>query len=676
MKIAHNPETGEYLGLNGDRWEPLRVATNDAGEKMYLGPNGWEPFGAGNAVTSSLKAGQDTDNSSWFVQPEKPISPEGAPLLARFSIGSASDDETKLARAKDYLGDSVRQEANGDLSFISPKTGQRILVNPEGLDIGDIAGSTREIASTGAGILGAIAGGISGGGLGSLATGSAAGSASAAAVGQGVDALAAWLARREAEQRGSTPSPMQEPTDALKDFALETALGTVGGVTLGGAGRAASKALSPMKQDIVQAWNNLGQKVPSIAAGTDSKTAALYEKALGGFWGSAGTMQRAREAGAESLQAALDRVAQKASNGMPAATPFELGQAMKEAAERSKAAFQAEGKRRFDDIDALWGQNKGNLNNTMAAIREMSSKLSPNVAIEAENQLYKNIAPEMSDHGIRQLNASSIKNAQTRVRNLLKDPQTINTSGQQEGQLKVLKNALGEDYRAALADPKAIAEYDAASKWYAEQKELRKFLESSLGGGDLQKIGESLLSPNLTPDKVAAMKKLLDPKSFGAMRGSIIRNLGRPLASSGLPEGQASAARVSRALGTGKGAYSPETQQLLFGDDLADVKVISKALADIDRAANSSQTAQTHEGMLAIRNLGKGLQLFATGSGAASLNPIPGAIALGVPYGLSRLSTSPTVINWLSKPNSAATEAILRELLPQAGVAAGTALGR
>lgn len=56
MQIAHNPETGEYLGLQGGQWQKLQVAANDAGQKLYLGPDGWLPLDTGNAANQNSPA--------------------------------------------------------------------------------------------------------------------------------------------------------------------------------------------------------------------------------------------------------------------------------------------------------------------------------------------------------------------------------------------------------------------------------------------------------------------------------------------------------------------------------------------------------------------------------------------------------------------------------------------
>lgn len=56
MQIAHNPETGEYLGLQNGQWQKLQVAANDAGQKLYLGPDGWLPLDTGRAANPNSPA--------------------------------------------------------------------------------------------------------------------------------------------------------------------------------------------------------------------------------------------------------------------------------------------------------------------------------------------------------------------------------------------------------------------------------------------------------------------------------------------------------------------------------------------------------------------------------------------------------------------------------------------
>lgn len=655
MRVQRNKTTGEHrVDLGDGNFVPARVQRNKAtGESRIIVGDQVFPY---NPTNSSF-AGQEMDTST------------GAPYAARFAIGSAADDSMKLQRARDYFGDSVRQEQGGGISFINPETGQRTLVNPEGFDLGDIFGSGREIASTVAGIPAAIAGGIAGGGVGSLATGSLAASAAGAGAGQLVDAGAAWLARREAEKRGAQPSPTQSPLDAAQEFGLETGLGTVGGVALGGLGRAASKAFNPMKQEIVQAWRNMGQQIPSVASATGGAGGAIYENALGGMMGAAGRMGSAREAGAVALQDALDTVSSRIAGNAAASTPYELGSLAKNAAERSKAMFSAEAARRYGAID---GDKKAALSSTMQAIDEITRSLSPNAAYKVRNDLMKIIEQEIADNTIRQLNAATVRQARTRIGERLDTLATSNTSNTDQGMLKRLYGALSQDYEAAFTSPADKKNLHAANEWFKEQKGFRDILDTVVfNSKDAQRVGEALLKPNLSPDTAQALKAAIGDADFNAIRGGIIRQIGRPLSSAGQGEGQASATSVAKLLGTGKGAYAPETQATLFGQDVADPRLMAQGLSSVERAANSSRTAQTGHTMGLIKSLPAVLQTAAAG-GSYAMGDLTGAAgAFAAPWLLSRAATSPRMINWLAKPQSAVSKAINQVLAPVGGVELG-----
>lgn len=134
MQIAHNPETGQYLGLQGGEWKPLQVAQNEAGEKMYLGENGWTPLafpggesvktpndemswgdvvknGAANLGPSMLRAGEDlvsmvtnpkqTGEALWGLT--KGI---GQKVKRTFTGGTEKGDAEKYAdAAADYFAE-------------------------------------------------------------------------------------------------------------------------------------------------------------------------------------------------------------------------------------------------------------------------------------------------------------------------------------------------------------------------------------------------------------------------------------------------------------------------------------------------------------------------------------------------------------------------------------------
>ncbi len=64
MRIAHNPETGEYLGLQNGQWQKLSIAQNDKGEKLYLSPEGWQPLDFGKVAKPDIPMPQIESSES------------------------------------------------------------------------------------------------------------------------------------------------------------------------------------------------------------------------------------------------------------------------------------------------------------------------------------------------------------------------------------------------------------------------------------------------------------------------------------------------------------------------------------------------------------------------------------------------------------------------------------
>ena len=654
MKIAHNPQTGEYFGLQNGQWLPVRIAQNDAGDRWYLGENGWEPLNTGGAMTPGES--EPIDDRT------------GAGWKERFAIGSAADNKGKLERARAFYGDSVRMEPDERISFVNPETGRRTYVNPSGLDWGDIAGGGRELLSMLASVPAALAGTVGGGGV-NLVTGALAGSAGGAAAGQAVDAFAAGMARDAARERGNAIPEAQTLGAAAAEFGTETALGTVGGTVLGGVGRAASAALNPMKQSVVQAFRNLDFPIPSVGSATGGKGGAIYENALGSMLGGTQNMERAAARAAGGLQDVLDRESARMAGGAAAASPYELGQAAKDAAAASLKDFRQQNTRFYDDFTNQWGSAPASLTNVKAAIDDMTAGLSPESSARLKSQLAALLQHELADDAAGGLNVATVKAARTRIGDALNAPSVVDTSSVGQGQLRRLYGALADDYRAGITDPDALRALSDHNTWEAAQHNARELLDRRLfGNRDAQQVGGALLRSDLAPETVEALRKTLAPADFDAMRGGILRNVGRPLASEGLADGTASAAQTSKMLGRGRGAFARETQDALWGKDVDDIRTVADALAVSARNANTSKTAQTSQAMAMIRGPLKLVQAGAT------LNPTTatlGAASIASPWALSRLTTSQPVINWLARTQSPLSRGVFNYGFPITGIQMG-----
>lgn len=104
MQIAHNPDTGEYLGFMDGEWKPVKVARNDTtGEMLYQNADGgWEAAGGGKAP--GVKQ-EDSGDPSWLDVPGLALknAPASAWRLAQ-NMGEAIMHPLDTARA---VGDVV-----------------------------------------------------------------------------------------------------------------------------------------------------------------------------------------------------------------------------------------------------------------------------------------------------------------------------------------------------------------------------------------------------------------------------------------------------------------------------------------------------------------------------------------------------------------------------------------
>lgn len=611
------------------------------------------------AGSDSVPAGQEIDDQT------------GAGWKERFAIGSASSDADKLARTRAFYGDSARQEKDGRISFIHPETGRRTYVNPSGMDWGDLAGGARDVVSMVAGVPAAIAGTVGGGGV-NLVTGALAGSAGGAAAGQGVDAIAAHMARKAAEERGHSSPAMQTPTEALKEFGAETAFGTVGGAAMGGSGKLAARALNPMKQEIVDAFRRMGVRMPTVGTGTGSRGGALYDNALASAFGSTGIMEKARAGAARDLADVLSAKASSMAGGreLPASV-VELGDFLRDAATKSRAAWREQSEKAYGEFFSKYGETPATLKNVEAEINAMLKGLRGETRKAAEARLRAYLAPELADAESGALTVTGLRNARTYLGDLLKDNSVISSNGVTQGQLKRLREALAADIKDSLPDDAARGALATADSAYKDQKAARDYLDKALLNlAESGRLGEKLLDPKLSREVVDALRATLSAEDFAVLRGGILRNMGRPLASEGLEEGALSPARLSKALTSGgKGGMSKETLKALGldGVDLDRLKIVSEALSKSARNANTSRTAEAGYWLDMFKAPARGAQALLSGGALLSGDVTGGALTVGTPWALSKLNTSPRVIDYLARPQSEASKLILGKGFPIAG---------
>lgn len=592
----------------------------------------------------------------------------GASYGARFAIGSATDPKDKLARARAYLGDSVQMEKDGNISFMNPDTGKRTLVNPEGLDFGDVFGVGRELAGMASSVPGALLGSLAGP-IGTILGGAATGTAGS----QLADVAAAKMARNAAEEKGNAIPEVQSVKDAAIDTAQELGMNAAGGAILGGAGKLLSNMLNPIKPEIAAAWKSLKQQIPSIGAG-GSRSAAMFENAVGDTISGTKAVTDAVNRGNLGLENALiNQGRAMAGQNNLAATPEELGALAKMMAADSKNAFKNTADARFSAIENAYADSPAYLNNTRQAIDDLVGKQTGDTAAATRANAERLIQNILNDEKNDVLNMANLTQTRKLLHKIVKGESPIDTASLEQGQIKKLLQGLTADAEDVLANAaprqgatmSPLDEWREVNRWYRGQKAQRAILNSLFGKGETKAadsaVGGKLLNPTLTHETVNALQQTLPQESFDLLRGSIARQLGNQTASSGM-EG-ANAARVARLLGEGRGAYSPETQRLLFGNNLDDVRTIAKGMADAGKLYNTSRTASINE---ALRLLKSPAQWAQFGGMAGDLGT-----SLLVPFFFSKAMTSPLLINFLAKPQSPAMKKMLEQILPVIGQIGG-----
>ena len=614
------------------------------------------PDGTSPEVIKKALSSQDIDRNT------------GASWGARFAIGSASDMQDKVARVRAYYGDSARQEDGDNISFVDPKTGQRMLVNPEGFDLGDIAGSGREIIAG----LASVPGTAAGAAFGALPGGIAGGAATGALGGQMADILAAWMARIAAKERGNAVPGMQRPIDAGIEAGKDFGAGILGGAVLGAAGKGISAAVNPLKKEVVEAYRALGQKIPSLsAAAKNPGLAARVENTAGAMFGGGRISQAAQKAREQNFDSLSD-IAQRVGGTTPPQTVQELGKLAVEAGKRGRANLSEFYENGLRSLGADgWGANTARADNLRRAIDEILGDTTGEMRASLTAQLRGPIQEVLADAESGVLNYAGLRAAKQRLGQMLRDRTTMTSSSLPDAYQRRLYGAVKQDLRDSIHNDTVRAAYDSLQNHYARRKEVAKLLESRFGGESKtpESVGRALLNPTQMDGSVVdALRRYIPLEDFNRIRAGIIHLLGQPRGAQGIP-GEAAAGDIMQALGGGRRAYSPEAQKLLFGSDLDPLRITAQAQLDAAKAYNTSNTANQLAILDQLKGLGRGVVAAAAGGG---LGGIPGAVAsVTLPNAVARLHTNPSVLEYLARPQAPWAKKLLERIAPMVGTASG-----
>ena len=527
----------------------------------------------------------------------------GAPISVRGMLGVAKTPEDQMAVLSKYY-EGVRQEPDGQISYMDPEYGQRRIANPEGLDFGDIAGAGREIAELFGGGLGATAA-VIGGQTGpqvmtpeELVTVPAAAGASAAGAGALYDMI-----MRSAFDIPDSREALDVAFDEGTSF-MANALGQGAGMLLEqgfkqGLRKAGTMTGKESAAEVKAAFDALGaQPTPGLISG--SKTIQKIEDALLNLPMSTDILNRRQVEIIEGMDRFVKKTAENIAEGK---SPEAIGSSLKSGIDTFVKKFNARGEELYD---ALWSKlpegTRAPIENLKGTVDHLSGMFDADPAFKETldskslNSIRKAI--EESPEGVT---VRTLKALRTKLGRELDDKVLLPDASQAE--IKDLYGALTRDIEAAAEQAGAVAEYRAANEfWKAGRARIDDVLQPLVKSNDAGKIYRAVFGPasgtlkRETTPKIRQLMKSLPSEERADVVAEFVRRMGQ---------------RKSGAMGADEIEFSPAeflTQynkmkregldKVVFGsvkglpDALENLSITSAAFKDTAAAKNPSGTAQ------------------------------------------------------------------------------------
>ena len=631
MQLAHNPETGEYLQLVGDSWQPAKVAKNDAGEVLLFNGSEWVP-----PPQTGQQAQQPTTTEPGEVG-------RGLGLGARGVVEGLAGAGDILAGPARYLMNKTNEALGGAPDYFKPMA----QTAPEALDLPTPETDSEKLIN--AGIRGVS---------GTIPT-----------LGIGMAMQAGRIAPSVAEALTALPwvqALSGGVGGASSELAAQGGAGPVGQIAAGMAGGAtpigaavvpnalktalAKSFVSPQK---ALAFRDVGYTPPTLGAVSDSGSVQSLEGSLRQLLPSAGVMKRAQESGSATLGNVVEDTAQKmAGGGAVPASLEEMGHIAAGGAKAAKEAFTGAAREFENTVYAPLGQLSAELNNVMGFIDEQAARFSPevakayrqrmlrelgSVAADAEKKIVVGGTPvsaeelasqpylaRMAEEVPGELNVASLRDWRSVVGERMKQQGTATTGDATQGELRQLYGQATKDIEAALPpeDLQSVTDYN---RWYSQNKQLQSDVEKTFfGNRDATATAKAVLTADA--DQLANLLKVVGPESFDKIRAGALREVSRG------QEGF-SPSYAQKALSGGRGGMQDPAREALFRGEESPVLKIARALAESKNAMNTSNTG----------GVNAAAQLLGMGAGGILNMPLTAASA-AIPYGVSRAVTSPSFL--------------------------------
>jgi hypothetical protein len=594
----------------------------------------------------------------------------GAPASVRHAVGGAPSRD-RLATLRQFYPDA-QPHGPENFVFTDPKTGQKTLYNPKGLDFGDLTSVLPELAEFGGGAAGGAAAA-----LGATAAAPATGGLSylSVPVGYGLGAaggrelentLATWLAKR-LDTRGVGEHLANTGTTALANATGGRVGELVGQGIKNVVGPVASYAARKIggATQAVRDFAALGV-TPSAGAATGNRAMQMVEKGLSNLPGSAGIMQRQAETQLQQIHDAADDLARRFG---PVRTKQGAGEALQGAARRGGERF-ADRRELLDtaieraigpDTPAAVPNAKGLYADLFArrAAAPASRERDLGPAIDRLEALIRDATRQGNDA----VPFAALRSIRTALGRDLERPDISGYSPASEAAMRRVYAALSEDIRAAArsAGPdaeRALARHDRYVRFIraergAEPGPLARLQALEDAGTPEQAFNYAMTLAKEGGSRLYALRRSMPAEDWNVVAGTVLGRMGQAT------PGQQGATLLGDVADdfsvatflTNWNKLSAEAKSALFGGtqyatlrpELDQLVGVVARLKDADKMANPSGTA---------RNLFVGMGILAAGNDVVEGKPGQGAekLALGIiaPRVAARLITSPDFVHWLA----------------------------
>ena len=585
----------------------------------------------------------------------------GAPARVREIVGGAPERD-RLANLRRFYPEAVPYEGDkgnlkGNFVFRNSHTGHPTLYNPTGVDLGDVASATRDMAGILGGAAGATAGAVSsapaGGTVSPVTT--AVGAGLGTAIGHGAYDSIANAFRGRIDTR-SLPEHLY---DAAYDVASEGVGDRAGAIAGDLLERGIRRAARPIMKRLDK--TPAGQLYrdykmldidPSAATGaiTGSRGVQLLERTLRKTPASAGIIERAIQKTWKSMGEAAEQLARDFG---PVRTQQGAGEAIRKGYKGAVERFKTRSSELYDRLDkyfqpdemVAYRKTQDFLNSVKAGYQEtpgLGKRL--NRGIWELQELLEEEAPGA-------IKFETLKRLRSDIGRRLGDPVSA-VDDLPRADLKQLYAALSEDIAAAAKAKggRAFKESQRASRYYRlNLKNNIEPLERILKQETDEQVFKIVMSGAKDGGtKLWRLKRSLRSEEWDMVAGTVLSRMGKAI-----PTWQDEAGELFsvRTFLRRWNDLSPEARTILFGGTrYKDLAPRLDALTRVVYSVRNTERMADHTSMAG--NMATYLSLtapfggFAAGGVGGAAAGIAGAVI--APRVAARLITNPPFVQWLT----------------------------